>query len=316
MINKRDLVLNLLDPHSKPADIPAAFFMHFDPIYHAGQAAVDKHLEFFRFTGMDFVKIQFELGFPAQPQILKPEDWGRTLPFFTLDHYEPMLKVVEGLVKAAKKDALVLLTLYSPFMLCNEMVGMEKVARHIEENPEAFKAGIARVAESLLGFVRACIRLGLDGFYASTQGGEAARLTDPALFDACIRPYDLLIMNETSQNCPFNILHVCDYSMPYRDISRFAGYPGQVVNTSLELADNGHLSGREVSELFKRPFMGGLNRKGTITNGTPEQIRQAVLEVIEQAPERFILGADCTIPSTTPWENLRIAIQAAHNYQR
>jgi uroporphyrinogen decarboxylase len=62
--------------------------------------------------------------------------------------------------------------------------------------------------------------------------------------------------------------------------------------------------------------MGGLDRKGTITNGTPEQIRQAVLEVIEQAPERFILGADCTIPSSTPWENLRIAIQAAHDYQR
>jgi len=184
-MNKRDLLLNMLDPNTTPASIPAAFFIHFDPAYHLGQAAVDKHLEYFNYTGMDFVKIQLELPFPVQPQIQKPEDWKTKLPFFTIDHYEPMLKVVEGLVKAAKKDALILLTLYSPFMECNNMVGQETVARHIEQDPEAFKIGIDRMTESIMQFVRACIRLGLDGFYTSTQGGEKARLSDPALFDTC-----------------------------------------------------------------------------------------------------------------------------------
>jgi uroporphyrinogen decarboxylase len=64
--------------------------------------------------------------------------------------------------------------------------------------------------------------------------------------------------------------------------------------------------------MFNRPFMGGLERKGVITNGTPDQIRQAVNTVIEKAPDRFILGADCTVPSETPWENLKIAIDTAH----
>jgi uroporphyrinogen decarboxylase len=310
-MNKRDLLLSLLDPNTQPETTPAAFFLHFDPAYHAGQAAVDKHLEYFRFTGMDFVKIQFELPFPKQPQIRNPEDWS-TLPFFGLDHYEPVLKVVEGLVKAAKKEALVILTLYSPFMLCNDMAGMETVTRHVEQDPEAFKVGVSRMAESLLGFVRAAIRLGLDGFYMSTQGGEAGRLSEPALFDACVRPYDLAVMNEINQSCPFNILHVCDYWMPYGSITRYADYPGQVVNVSLEMADGSRMTGKEVAALFERPFMGGLERKGVISKGTPDEIRRIVQAKLDSAPERTILGADCTVPADTSWDNLRLAIQTAH----
>ena len=58
-MNKRDLVLSLLDKDRKQEIIPAAFFLHFDEVYHRGQAAIDKHLEFFRYTDMDFVKIQY-----------------------------------------------------------------------------------------------------------------------------------------------------------------------------------------------------------------------------------------------------------------
>ena len=314
-MNKRDLILNLLDPNKQPETIPAAFFLHFDPSCHLGQAAIDKHLEYFRYTGMDLIKIQLELPFPLQPQIETPQDWNTKLPFFDLEHYEPMLKVVDGLVKAAKKEALIVLTLYSPYMECNNMVGQEIVARHIAQDPDAFKIGIERMTESIAQFVRACMRLGLDGFYTSTQGGEQARLADPALFDCCIAPYDLTLMNEINQSSLFNILHVCDYWQPYGDISRFASWPGQVVSAGLDLADGKHLTAREAAALFNRPFLGGLERKGVISTGTPDQIRQAVISAIQEAPERFILGADCTVLPTTPWDNLRLAIQTAHAYR-
>ncbi len=313
-MNKRDLLFGLLDPNCKPATVPAAFFLHFDPAYHAGQAAVDKHLEYFHYTGMDMVKIQFELPWPALPQIREPKDWSK-LPFLGLDFYEPMLGVVEGLVEAAKKDAVVILTLYSPFMLCNDMVGQPTVSRHIAEAPEAFKAGISRMTDSLLQFVRAAIKLGVDGFYTSTQGGEKGRLPDPASFDACVRPYDLALMNAINQDCPFNILHICDYWMPYADVSRYVDYPGQVVSSPLELADGRHMTAVEATKLLGRPFMGGLERKGTILSGTHEQIRHEVQSFLKDAPERVILGADCTIPATVPWDNLRVAIQTAHEFR-
>jgi uroporphyrinogen decarboxylase len=313
-MNKRDAVLSLLDKDQKPGYIPAAFFLHFDPIYHRGQAAVEKHLEYFHYTDMDFVKIQYEQVFPHIPEIQRPEDWAQ-MPFYKLDFYQDQLGVVEGLVKAAKSEALVLLTLYSPFMCAGNTASHAMLTEHIKQDPEKVKRGMQIITDSLMQFVKECIQLGLDGFYTSTQGGEKDRFTDPALFQACVKPYDLALMEEINRHCIFNILHVCDYQLPYSDMSPFLGYPGQIVNTNLELT-GGKISAQEVSNKFGRPFMGGLDRKGVIANGTKAEVQKTVEDVLHTAPERFILGADCTVPSETPWDNLRTAISIAHNYQR
>jgi uroporphyrinogen decarboxylase len=314
VMNKRDLMLGLLDASRKPETVPAAFFLHFDKAFHRGQAAVDKHLEYFRHTGMDLVKIQFEHPMP-HVEMKTAADWRR-MPHYGLDFYEAPLKVVEGLVKAAKREAIVVLTLYSPFMLARQTAGEDVVARHIAEDPEAFKAGIGIITEGLLAFCRQCLKLGLDGFYASTQGGEAGRFADPRAFDQCVRPFDMMIMNEINAKGTFNILHVCDYHYPYADLAPFTGYPGHVVNTSLELTGGKHTTAREVARLYNRPFMGGLERKGVIARGTPAEIKAAVIKAIHEAPERFVLGADCTVPPETPWDNIKLAIQTAHEVHR
>lgn len=312
-MNKRDLVLSILEPGYKPAAHPAAFFLHFDPRYHRGQAAVDKHLEYFHYTGMDFVKIQYEHKFPLLPEIQRPEDWAK-MPSFDLDFFAEPLQVVEGLVKAAKTEALVILTLYSPFMFAGQVVTPPVLEAHINENPEQVKKGMEIITASLMGFVKECIRLGLDGFYTSTQGGEVGRFDNPALFEACIRPYDLALIEEINRMCVFNILHVCDYHLPYRDLTPYTGYPGQVVNASLELT-GGQTTPRAVAKQFGRPFMGGMNRLGLLATGSLAEVRQAAIEALQDAPERFILGADCTVPANTPWDNLKVAIETAHHYQ-
>ena len=61
--NRREAMLALLDKPARQPYIPAAFFIHFDPKFHFGPPAVQKHLEYFRYTGMDFVKIQYERSF-------------------------------------------------------------------------------------------------------------------------------------------------------------------------------------------------------------------------------------------------------------
>jgi uroporphyrinogen decarboxylase len=312
-MNKRDAVLSLLNSGQKHDYTPAAFFLHFDPDYHKGQAAVDKHLEYFHYTGMDFVKIQYERGFPRIPAIQKPEDWAN-MPFYKLNFYEEPLRVVEGLVKAAKSKALVILTLYSPFMCAGHTTSDAIVTRHIQENPQAVRHGMEIITDSLLQFVKAAIRLGLDGFYTSTQGGESGRFPDLTLFDECVRPYDLALMDEINRSCIFNILHVCDYQRPYSDLSPFRDYPGHVVNAPLELT-TGEISPREVTRIFARPYMGGLNRKGVLATGTQAEVAQAARAVLDAAPERFILGADCTVPGETPWDNLKTAIETAHTYR-
>ncbi len=312
-MNKREALLDLIHGRASLDYTPAAFFMHFDSVYHAGQAAVDKHLEYFRATGMDFVKIQFEQHMPAAPSISKADDWAK-MPLLPESFFEPTLRVVEGLVKAMHDEALVVMTLYSPFMLAMQLAGDADLDRHLRENPDAVRQGLATMTENELTLVRGCMRAGVDGFYASTQGGETSRFGDGSFFQDYIKPTDLAVWDEI-KGCTFNILHICDYVAGYNDLTPFLDYPGHVVNCSLTLGDR-KLRPTEVAELFDRPYMGGLERKGVIATGGPAEIRTAVENVLAEAPERFILGADCTIPSDTPWDNLKTAIDAAHRHRR
>jgi uroporphyrinogen decarboxylase len=310
-MKKRDLVLQVLNENKPQTTIPAGFFIHFDPKYHRGQAAIDKHLEYFHYTDMDFVKIQYETNFPFRGEIRKPEDWLK-MPKYGIDFYQDQVDVARGLVQAAGKDALVIMTLYSPFMCARDTIGGDVLVKQIRENPEALKKGMEIITESLRIFVRACIEAGVDGFYHSTQGGETSRFEGSPLFEDCIKPFDLSLMNEINEKCEFNILHVCDYFDGYRDLTPFLEYPGNVVNCSLHLGDK-KLTAQQVSDLFGRPFMGGIERLGTIATGTTREVSDMVRKVLDQAPERTILGADCTLPADVDWENIRTAIALAHN---
>jgi uroporphyrinogen decarboxylase len=311
-MNRRDLLLNLVNGQTAPDTLPAAFFMHFDESHKQGQAAIDKHLEFFHTTGMDFVKIQYEQVQPPGKHIHKAEDWAR-LPLYPPDFFAETIHVVEGLVKAAGREALVVMTLYSPFMWACQYDRQADLAGALQENPQVVEKGLAIMTENVLSLVRACKKAGVDGFYASTQGGESFRFQVPGFFLKYIKPTDLVVWNEI-RDLPFNILHICDYEGGYADLSPFLDYPGQVVNASLKLGER-MLTPGQVSQLFGRPFMGGLERKGVIATGAAAAIRRAARQVLRQAPERFILAADCTVPSETPWDNLKIAIDAAHQYR-
>lgn len=312
-MNKRDLMLNLLQPDKAMPYTPAAFFLHFDPQYHQGQPAVEKHLEFFRTTGMDFIKIQYEHQPAPWPAIKRPSDWGR-IPHYDEDAFAEPLQVVEGLVQAAKAEALILVTLYSPLMWAAQMAGDERLLAHARQEPALFHKGMESITESIRTFVRACIRLGVDGFYTSTQGGETHRFDDLREFESFVKPYDLSLMTEINETCPFNILHICDYAGSYRDFTRFLDYPGHVVNSPLH-AGGQPISPQAVADMFNRPYMGGLDRLGILHSGTAAEIQAAAEAALAAAPARFILAADCTVPADTPWENLRVAIEAAHQGQ-
>jgi uroporphyrinogen decarboxylase len=312
-MNKREAVLTVLEDY-KPHDyVPAAFFIHFDEAHHRGGAAVSKHLEFFRYTHMDFVKIQYEDVYPFLPWLRTPKDWSK-MPSYGRDFYGNQLAILEGLLKEAQKDALVIMTVYSAFMCAGSTIGKDLVNQHIREDPESFKKGMEAITDSLLLFVHECIKLGIDGFYASTQGGEAHRFGGSALFDECIRPYDLALMEEMNRSCVFNILHVCDYHGGYDTLEPFLDYPGHVVNCSPDVGDESLTPG-QISRMFGRPFMGGMDRHGPIAARSDPEIKAAAELVLHDAPPQFILGADCTLPNGVSWNNIRVAIDCAHQYR-
>ena len=309
-MSKRDRMLDLADGHEEPGYVPAAFFLHFDQAFHRGQAAVDRHMEYFRATGMDFVKIQYEHPFPVLPQIARPDDW-KTAPRLDARYFSEPLDVVQGIVEAVNGEALVVVTLYSAIMHAAHATTREMLTEHLDQDPEAVARGLRLINQGILVFIRECLKRGVDGFYASSQGGEAGRFKDPSVFTRVIKPLDLEVMNEIDQRARFNILHVCDYQGPLEDLTPYVDYPGHIVNSPTRLKSRA-LTPRQVSEMFKRPFMGGMDRLGVIATGNPVQIGQEVTQILRDAPPAFVLGADCTVPSSVPVQNLKAAIDTAH----
>jgi uroporphyrinogen decarboxylase len=122
-------------------------------------------------------------------------------------------------------------------------------------------------------------------------------------------------MNLAKDRCGCNILHICDYHKDefgeYESPDAFLDYPGHIVNSSL-VFNGKKMTATELSKLFGRPFMGGIERVGAIATGTEADAREVARAALHEKSERYMLAADCTVPGDTPWENLRAAIEEAH----
>ena len=216
--SKRDLLMAVLDMAAPQSYVPAGFFMHFGV---QGDAAVKAHLDYFRGTGMDFVKIQFDeqqLPTAANVQIKTPQDWAK-IPVLPEKWFEPSLYLLKSLIKEAKSEALIIQTLYSPYQMAKQAVPWNVLVEHVKQDAESVCRGMENITLSLLHFVQAASRLGVDGFYMCTQGGETNRIADRALFNRTIKNYDMLLYKEAAQLVPYNIMHICDYDGSYEDFN-------------------------------------------------------------------------------------------------
>ncbi|MDR1456277.1 MAG: hypothetical protein LBJ01_11540 [Tannerella sp.] len=310
--SKREKVLAVLD-QSKPNEyVPAAFFLHFND--KLGQGAIDSHLQFFRATNMDFVKVQYEIVVPHLENIKSPKDWAK-IPVYKKDFFEPQLAVIEALAKELKSQALILPTVYSPLSLAQQTVGREAV-EHIRQDPDAVAKGLNAITESIVNYIDEAVNRGADGFYISTQGGNSKFFGDGPLFEKTVVPYDRIVSQEASDRALVNILHICDYGEAYyTQIRQFASYPGSIINAPNILLDGTPIHLGEVQSTFRRPVMGGLDRLGVLVKGTDAEAFAAVDSVLSHAPANFILGADCTVPSDVPYQRLRAVIDYAHDWR-
>lgn len=310
-INKRDAMLSLINDSKKQDYYPGAFFMHFDKDNLFGEGAINKHMDFFRAADLDIIKIQYEKKFPLIPELQKPSDWAN-VPLLKKDFYEEQLKVIEGIVKKGKKEALVIATVYSPLSFAGHFTGYKHHINHLNEDPIAVKKGLEIITESTLIFVKECIKLGVDGFFQATQGGEFNRFEHENIFEDYIKPFDLVVSQELDANCPCNILHIHAGEGKYEDYSAFVDFPSHIINCGLKLEDK-TITTKELYATFNRPIMGGLSRNG-LTDRSKADIVSKVKEVLSEAPQKFMLGATCTIPGDTNWNNVRTAMDTAHNF--
>ena len=313
--SKRERILQVLDQSRPNEYVPAAFFLHFEN--KLGRKAVQDHKDFYRATNMDFVKVFYEIAVP-KVDINSGSDWEK-VPVYGEEFFAPQVAVIADLAREFGNEAFVLPTVYSPLALAHQTLGRGKdFKKLIAENPKAFGKAIKNLSLSIENYLRAARKAGADGFYISTQGGDGNSIPEK-IWKEQVRQWDKHVSEVANEIGEINILHICDYGTPFKNAEAlygFADYPASIINVPLKFSDGSTLNLKEAQKRFGRPIFGGLERLGVIANGSIEEAKAEVDKVLENASPNFILGADCTVPGTTDWENLRAIIDYAHTWRQ
>ena len=293
-----------------PDRVPASFWFHFPREKAVGKKSVQAHLDYYRRADLDFLKIMNEHHYRVEAEIKNPADWRKIKPApLSSDFYQAQLDEIKMITDALGGECLTTTTIFNAFSSGNHAAD-KLVTEHLKADPESVRIGLKTIAESLAEFSAACIDAGADGIYFSAQGGEADRF-DEQIFLEIIKPHDLIVLNAVKDKARFNVLHICKDNIR---LHHYSNYPGDVVNWAATASNNIPLS--DGKKLFKRPILGGMDNRGVIVDGTPEEIEQRVHSIIDEfGMQNLIIGADCTLPTDIPIENIRTAVEATASYK-
>lgn len=311
---KRQLLQQFLNPQEKSDYVPAAFFLHFAD--KLGDKAAQSHIKYFRATNMDFVKIQYEQVVPVT--VKEPADLAK-VPVYDQEYWKPQVETIRQIADSLRGEAFILPTVYSPLALIHQSVGRgvshEEFLKLLTADPALTEQAFANIEKSIENYIAAARQAGADGFYVSSQGGDNKSLAGTTLWKDFVRKYDKKVSEYAYSVSDLTILHVCDYGSSYSELDSYADYPSTIINPPIHL-EGGEVDLRHIAEVFKRPVFGGLDRLGSIAKGSIADAKAEVDRVLQNAPEQFILGADCTVPSDTDYGKLRAIIDYAHSWRR
>lgn len=315
-MTKKERVLSVMK--KQPVDqIPAGFWFHYRSDYSV-QQMIDAHMELFRETDMDVIKIMQDYLYPISGEINCAEDWYRIqIKGTDSEEFAKMADVIRGIRKEAGKDVLIFQTMFGPFKAASMAFGDDVLMKYSKEAPEAVAAGVKIIADGLEEWAKGYLEAGADGIYYSAQFGEIGRF-EKEEWEKLVRPYDLQILGVSeAREDAYNILHICgepEYAFKTH-VDWFKDYPADLINWSVK--DN-QFTLKEGQEIYSSAILGGMNNKGNVLKGSKEAIQNEVKEILDQfGTTGIMIGADCTIQGENiSLELIRTAVEAAHQYQR
>ena len=298
---------------------PTGFSLHFDPALHGTPAEITAHLKFFEEADTDIQKIMNENLVPDFGPVSAPEDWKALGSFSRNSKFiQDQLEFTQRLLEKANPDAYSLGTLHGivassihPIERRYGYVPVRKLlCEHLRCGKPYLYDAMSRIAEALCFLAQGYAEAGVDGIYFASLGGEARYFTD-AEFDEYVAPLDIQIMR-AGREAGLNIfLHACKDGLVMERYQRYAPF-SDVVNWGVY--ENPSYPLERGRTLFQGvTLMGGISnlKGGPLHCGTPEQIANEVRSVLNtMGTQGFILGADCTLPSDTPYQNIRNAVKA------
>ena len=298
--------------------IPSSYSLHLPAEKAKSNKGVRSHLEFYKKTDVDIMKIMNEYLVPDFGGIRVPSDWKIIPSFnrktkFISDFGDFVKKIVDRL----GPDDFFLATIHG---ICASSIHpiearygylpvRELQVSHLREKSAPYLDACRRIADGLCCMADLLLEAGVDGIYYAALGGERHFYTDEE-FSRAVLPFDLQVIKHIKAKGGYVLLHMCKNNLNMQRFKPYAPY-ADIVNWGVAETN---FSLKDGKKLFSNAaIMGGLpNRAKMWSQGSDEDLKKAIKKIIaEMGRKKFIMGADCTLATDLAYERINTAVRTA-----
>ena len=295
----------------QPDRVPVCFWHHFGALSPA--QTVRAHIRWLEDSGIDLMKMMSDEFFiyPLEGA-RRPEDFLALRPLGPASAYvRGQIERAGQIAEALQGGTVCLYNVFSPYANLKHAIGQEEALALLKASPEAFGHALDVILEDTLSVARGLLtESGIDGVMLCLQGAEEGLFSDEDYL-RFLRPGEQAVVETADSLSDRNLLHLCGWDGTPDLLDRWKDYPSAMVNWDVDvervkLSDGSAFFGGRV-------LLGGLNNRpgSVIHTGTREEVHAEVRRVLSQAEgSRFILGADCSLPSDIDPARVRWVLEA------
>lgn len=301
-MNKRELLQATLQGEETDR-VPCGFWHHFAEANKYGSASTQAHFDFYKRTDVDMLKIMNEHTYVLDREITKADDWKLVRQQkFEDTPYGDFIDECVMIKKGMPSDVPLLATLHGVLVSAfhaTEVPGgfsnpNNKITTDLKNDPDSVGKGLQTIADTLVVLVEKLAKLGIDGIYYASLGGEEYRFSQ-VFFEQYVKPFDAYVIDAIRNAGMISFMHICKDKVM---LPAYKGIDADVFNWAVNDCTYSLADGRA---LFPgKTLLGGYDdRSGVLVDGTEQQIVAKGKAIIKEVGrEKFIFGADCTLPET------------------
>lgn len=204
-------------------------------------------------------------------------------------------------------DRPVLAGIIGPYSLAGRLLDMTEIMVLCYEEPELVETVLEKTTEFLIKYARAFKEAGANGIAIAEP---AAGLLSPALIEEFSTPYVKRICDAVADDSFMILYHNCGNAVPLLDNIKEIGAGGYSFGNAIDLEDALKVMPGESI------VIGNIDPAGIIRNGTPQQIKEETLSLMERCGKypNFVVASGCDIPPNTPLENIEAFFGAVDEF--
>lgn len=241
-----------------------------------------------------------------EPLIKSPDDWVKLKP---LDPKKGSLRrqveCLQLLLSEYRSNTPIIQTIFNPLSQAKNLVGKENLLWHLRRYPDQLKCGLDTILESTIRFIAELEKYKIDGIFYAVQHASYNFLSELE-FQEFVYKYDVKVL-ESAKGLWLKLLHLHGDHIRTK---QFADYPVNIINWHDRETGPDLLHGKNIFN--HKVLCGGLNRINTMVLGDSYKIQNEIETAIKQTSNQgLILGTGCVLPITTPYGNIRAAVDYA-----